>query len=62
MSELWNVLAEIMVQPEDFASGDTLGFMNIVTWADSAEIAQEKIAHYFKSFDWQIVCVEEAKV
>jgi hypothetical protein len=62
MSELWNVRAEIMVQPEDFASGDTLGFMNIVTWANSAETAQEKIEHYFKSFDWHIVGVEQAKV
>jgi hypothetical protein len=47
MPELWNVRAEIMVHPEDFASGDTLGFMNIITWADSAETAREKIEHYF---------------
>jgi hypothetical protein len=62
MSELWNLFAEITVQPEDFPSGDTVGFMNIITWADSAEAAQAKIAHYFQSFDWHIVGVEEAKV
>jgi hypothetical protein len=62
MSELWNIFAEITVQPDDFPSGDTVGFMNIITWADSAEAAQAKIAHYFQSFDWRIVGVEEAKV
>ena len=50
MTELWNIFAEITVQPDDFASGDTVGFMNIITWADSAETAQTKIASYFDSF------------
>jgi hypothetical protein len=62
MNELWNIRAEILVQPEDFPSGDTNGFMNIVTWADSAEAAREKIASYFQRFDWHVVGVEEAKV
>jgi hypothetical protein len=62
MSELWNIFAEITVQPEDFPSGDTVGFMNIITWADSAEAAHAKIAHYFQSFQWHIVGVEEAKI
>jgi hypothetical protein len=60
--ELWNIRAEIIVQPEDFPSGDTNGFMNIVIWADSAEAAREKIASYFRRFEWHIVRVEEAKV
>ena len=34
--------------------------MNIVTWADSAEAAQTKIAIYFERFDWHIVEVAEA--
>lgn len=62
MAELWNIRAEIIVQPEDFPSGETNGFMNIVTWADSAEAAQEKIASYFHGFDWHVVGVEEATV
>jgi hypothetical protein len=60
--ELWNIRAEIVVQPDDFPSGDTNGFMNIVTWADTAEAAREKIASYFKQFDWHIVGVEEASI
>ena len=62
MTELWNIRAEITVQPEDFPSGDTNGFMNIITWADSAETAREKIGLYFKRFGWQVIGVEEARV
>ena len=62
MTELWKIKAEVTVQPEDFPSGDTIGFMNIITWADSAEAAREKIATYFQRFDWHIVGVEEAIV
>ena len=62
MTELWNIFAEITVQPDDFASGNTVGFMNIITWADTAETAQTKIASYFDSFGWHIVSVEAAKV
>jgi hypothetical protein len=35
--------------------------MNIVAWADSAEIAHAKTAAYFERFDWHIVEVEEAQ-
>jgi hypothetical protein len=62
MPELWNIRAEITVQPEDFPGGDTNGFMNILIWAESAEAAQQKIATYFERFDWHIVGVEEAIV
>jgi hypothetical protein len=62
MPELWNIFAEITVRPEDFPSGDTIGYMNIITWAESAEAAQQKIATYFERFDWHIVEVDEAKI
>jgi hypothetical protein len=62
MSELWNIRAEITVHPEDFPGGDTNGFMNILIWAESAEAAQQKIATYFKGFDWHIVEVLEANL
>jgi len=60
--ELWKIYAEIIVQPGDFPSGDTIGFMNIITWANSAEAAQEKIAIYFERFAWKIVGVEAATI
>jgi len=62
VTELWNIRAEITVQPEDFPSDDTNGFMNIITWADSDEAAREKIASYFERFEWHVVGVEEARV
>ena len=62
MNELWKIFAEITVQPDDFPSGDTVGFMNIVTWADSAQTACKKIEAYFASFGSHIVEIEEATV
>jgi hypothetical protein len=58
--QLWNVRAEISVQPQDFPSGDTVGFMNIITWADSVDSVRTKIDAYFGTFNWQIIGVEEA--
>jgi hypothetical protein len=62
MSELWKIRAEITVEPQDFPSGDTVGFMNIITWADSSEIAQAKIEAYFATFNWHVVGIEEASL
>jgi hypothetical protein len=35
MQRLWVITAEILVEPGDLPSGETKGFANIVTWADS---------------------------
>ena len=59
MTQFWNIRAEITVEPEDF-SGDTVGFMNIITWSDSPDGARAKIEAYFATFNWHIVEVEEA--
>jgi hypothetical protein len=60
MQQLWNLRAEITVEPQDFPSGDTVGFMNIITWADFADSARTKIEAYFATFNWHIIGVEEA--
>lgn len=60
MQELWKIYAEITVEPQEFPNGDTVGFMNIITWADSANEARTKIEGYFATFKWCIVEVEEA--
>jgi hypothetical protein len=60
MQQLWNVRAEITVEPQDFPSGDTVGFMNIITWSDSVDSARTKIDAYFATLNWQIIGVEEA--
>ena len=60
MQQLWNVRAEITVEPQDFPSGDTVGFMNIITWANSSDSALIKIEAYFATFNWHVIGVEEA--
>ena len=62
MQELWHLFLEITVQPEDFPSGDTIGFMNVITLADSAEAAQAKVEANFATFNWHIVQIENSKV
>ena len=60
MQQIWNVRAEITVESQDFPSGDTVGFMNIITWADSADSAQTKIEACFATFNWHIIGIEES--
>jgi hypothetical protein len=62
MRELWNIRAEITVEPHDFPSGNTNGFMNVITWADSADHAREKIETYFARFNWNLIEVQGARV
>jgi len=49
--QLWVITGEILVGPGDLPSGDTKGLANIVTWADSAKIAQQKVSEVLKSYD-----------
>jgi hypothetical protein len=60
MQEIWRIVAEILVEPGDTASGSTKGFMNITTWADSAEAASAKIADYLGTFKWRVISIEDA--
>jgi hypothetical protein len=50
------------VQADDFPSGDTVGFMNVLVQADSAEAAESKVRTYFATFNWHIVQTENSKV
>ena len=58
-AKLWIVRVEMTVQPEDFPSGDTVGFTNIVTWASDAEGASSKIREYVARYDWHVLGVEQ---
>lgn len=60
MEQIWKIVAEILVEPGDMESGLTKGFMNVITWADSAEGAAEKLAKYIQRFHWQLISVEDA--
>ena len=59
--QLWVITAEVLVKPGDLASGDTKGFTNIVTWADSSKTAQKKVSEVLKSYGWEVLGFEAAR-
>jgi hypothetical protein len=59
---IWKLVAEILVQPGDMPTGLTKGFMNVTTWADSAESAAQKLSGYIKRFNWHVISIEEARI
>ena len=59
--ELWVITAEILVKPGDLPFGDTKGFTNIVTWAESPKTAQEKVSEVLKSYGWEVLGIEAAR-
>jgi hypothetical protein len=61
MDHIWKLVAEIVVKPGDVPSGLTKGFMNVTTWAESAESAKEKFAKYIEQFNWHVISIEDAR-
>src|SRR5437899_2249918 len=61
MDHIWKIVAEILVEPGDMGSGITKGFMNVTTWADSADTARDKIAQYIARFRWHLISIEDAR-
>jgi hypothetical protein len=59
--QLWVITAEILVEPGDLRSGETKGFTNIVTWADSPETAQQKVSEVLKSYRWEVLAFEATR-
>ena len=60
MQKIWLVLTEIVAQTTGQPS--EIGFMNVMTWADSCDSAGAKIKQYLESFGWHLVSVEKADV
>jgi len=62
MEKLWRIRAEIEVEPGDLDLEPeyTKGFMNVVTWANSDQSAQKKLAEYLSTFNWKLLGVEES--
>lgn len=60
MEKMWNIRAEIEVEPGDLdlEEGYTKGFMNVVAWADDQSEVQEKLASYLVTFQWKLLSVE----
>ena len=61
MQQLWVITAEILVEPGDLPSGETKGFANIVTWADSPGTAQQKVSDVLKSYRWEVLAIEATR-
>jgi hypothetical protein len=61
MVQVWKLVAEVLVPLGDMPSGLTKGFMNVITWADSAETAREKLSNYIEKFQWRILSIEDAR-
>src|SRR4030095_2064966 len=61
MQRLWVITAEILVEPGDLPSGETKGFANIVTWADSPRTARQKVSEVLKSYKWEVLGIEATR-
>jgi hypothetical protein len=48
--KLWVMTAEIVVKPDELPSGNTNAFVNIVTWADSADHAEQNLSQCLESY------------
>ena len=59
--QLWIITAEILVKASDLPSGDTKGFTNVVTWADSPKTAEQKVSEVLKSYGWEVLGIESAR-
>jgi hypothetical protein len=44
METIWMTTCEVLVEPGDLPSGSTKAFANITTWADSRDMARDKIS------------------
>lgn len=55
MKKLWVALSEIGVEPGDLASGSTLMFCNVITWAERPQEVEAKIKDYLATFNWNLI-------
>ncbi len=62
MEKLWKLRAEIEVEPGDLDldPGYEKGFMNVITWANSADSARVKLANYLATFNWSLLAVKHS--
>ena len=59
MERIWKLVAEILVEPRRHAM--TKGFMNVTTWAESADSSRDKLAKYIERFNWHVISIEDAR-
>jgi hypothetical protein len=59
-SEVWWVLAEVILPPGVLANGYTKAFVNVTTLADSLEMAKEKLLACMADYNWHLIDVDKA--
>ena len=62
MVKLWRLMIEVSVKPDDIPNSNTLGFINVVTWADAVDTAKRKVAKYLESFEWSVLEFEDTHI
>ncbi len=62
MERIWKLVVEVQVEPGDMPSGLTKGFMNVTTWAESAQSARDKLAKYIERFKWHVISIEDVRL
>ncbi len=62
MEEIWELRAEVEMTSghPDLEPEYARGFMNIVTWATSAQAAEEKVQQYLDTVHLKLLRVDEA--
>lgn len=62
MEEIWELRAEVEMTSghPDLEPEYARGFMNIVTWATSAQVAEEKVQQYLDTIHLKLLGVDEA--
>ena len=58
MEDVWITTAEVVVEPGDMPSGNTLGFMRITMWASSQEDFVQKLEAYLSKYRWKLLSME----
>jgi len=61
MERIWKLVAELLAEPGDMPSGLTRGFMDVTTWADSAESARDNLNKHIQRFKWHVISIEDAR-
>lgn len=55
---IWIATVEILVEPDEFSSGRTKGFIDITPWANTEQGVAKKVERYLERYNWHLVGVE----
>ena len=59
MEQVWIVFLEVLAFIDSAPIEGQLGFIDVVTSASTAELAEKKVRTCLESYEWQILSVED---